>query len=147
LLDKYNSLPSRKVPKIISDSIPYTEYRVKNSFELCVALSSKTIPESYSLYSLDIVSLFTNVSLDLALNNISKMWEHIERSTKITKNDFMAAIDFVLSSTFFTFNNKIYKQIFGTPMGSSLSPIVADLVMRDLEEYVLNLLNIQLILY
>jgi len=39
----------------------------------------------------------------------------------------MAAINFVLSSTYFTFNNKIYKQIFDNPMGSPLSPIMADL--------------------
>jgi len=47
----------------------------------------------------------------------------------------MIAIKFVLSSIYFTFMNKIYKQIFGIPMGSPLSPIVADLVMRDLEEH------------
>jgi len=55
----------------------------------------------------------------------------------------MMAIEFVLFSTYFTFMNKIYKQIFGTPMGSPLSPIVADLIMRDLEEHVLNSLNIR----
>jgi len=77
--------------KIISDNITHTEYQVKN-FELCVALSSKTIPESHSLVSLDVVSLFTNVPLDLALNSIGKRWEYvlkrIERSIKITKGDF-----------------------------------------------------------
>jgi len=31
------------------------------------------------------------------------------------------------------FNNKTYKQIFGTPMNSLLSPIIADLVMQDIE--------------
>ena len=30
-----------------------------------------------------------------------------------------------LNSTLFTFNNKFYKQVFDTPMGSSLSPIIA----------------------
>jgi len=37
----------------------------------------KTIPESYSLVSLDAVSLFTNVPLDLALNSIGKKWEYV----------------------------------------------------------------------
>jgi len=31
------------------------------------------------------------------------------------------------------FNKVMYKQIFGTPMGSPLSPIIADLIMQDLE--------------
>jgi len=31
------------------------------------------------------------------------------------------------------FNDKFYRQTFGLPMGSPLSPILADLVMQDLE--------------
>ncbi|EFN65965.1 hypothetical protein EAG_11497, partial [Camponotus floridanus] len=39
-----------------------------------------------------------------------------------------------VDSTFFRFNGIIYKQIFGTPMGSPLSSICADLVWQDLED-------------
>jgi len=53
----------------------------------------------------------------------------------------------VLSSTYFTFNNKIYKQTYGTPMGSPLSPVIADVVMRDLETACLNRINFQLTFY
>jgi len=133
--------------KIISDSIPHTDYQAKNSFDLCKALSNKNIPTAHSLFSLDVVSLFTNVPLNLALDGIGKRWEYIQQSTKISKEDFMVSVEFVLSSTYFTFGNRIYKQIFGTPMGSPLSPIVADIVMRDLEENILNSLNIRPILY
>ena len=35
----------------------------------------------------------------------------------------------------FTFDKRIYKQEFGTPMGSPLSPIIADLIMKDLERF------------
>jgi len=99
------------------------------------------------LFSLDVISLFTNVPLDLAINSIGKRWEYLERFTKITKSEFIATINFILGSTYFKFNNKIYKQTFGTPMGSPLSPIVVDLIMRDLKENVLNSLNIRPVLY
>jgi len=49
----------------------------------------------------------------------------------IPKEDFISAIKLVLESTYFSFNKIVYKQIFGTPMGSPLSPIVADLVLRE----------------
>jgi len=58
--------------KVISDNIPRTEFQVRNSFELHDALSSKIIPESCMLSSLDLVSLFTNIPLDLAMNSIAK---------------------------------------------------------------------------
>ena len=38
-----------------------------------------------------------------------------------------------MDSTYFKFDNKYYKQIFGTLMGSPISPIIADIVLPDLE--------------
>jgi len=93
------------------------------------------------------MSLFTNVPLELAIDSINKRWEHFERHTKISRIDFIAAVEFVLHSTYFKFNKKIYKQTFGIPMGSPLPPIISDLVMRDLEDNVFNSLNIQPIIY
>jgi len=53
----------------------------------------------------------------------------------------------VLDSTFFTFDNKIYRQKFGTPMGSPLSPIIADLVMEYIEEKSLEGLETEVAFY
>jgi len=50
-------------------------------------------------------------------------------------------------STYFIFNNSIYKQTFGTPMRSPLSPIIADIVIQALENYTLNELKLDLLLY
>lgn len=84
------------------------------------------------MVSLDVMtSLFMNVLLDLAIEGISNRWSYIEN---IQKDEFISTIKFVLSSTYFTFNEKIYKQTFDMPMGSPLSPVVADIVMQDLEE-------------
>jgi len=53
----------------------------------------------------------------------------------------------IFNSTYFRFNNHISKQNFGTSMGSPLSPIIADLVMRDLEERALETLGFPLLFY
>jgi len=110
--------------KIISDSLEHT-----NSFEIYNSLSGKIVRDTEVLLSLDVTALFTNVPLNLAMDGISNRWAHIKQFTDIPKNEFLMAIKFVLSSTYFTFNNIIYKQTYGTPMGSPLSPIVADIVM------------------
>jgi hypothetical protein len=52
-----------------------------------------------------------------------------------------------MDSTYFRFDNKFYKQKFGTPMGSPLSPIIADLVMQDLEAKALERIEIRLPFY
>ena len=101
----------------------------------------------YVLASLDVVSLFTNVPVKLALNSIDRSWVYISAKTNILKNEFIIAVGFILDSTFFAFNNRTFKQVFGTPMGSSLSPIIADIVMQDLKETALKKLSAQPLFY
>jgi len=50
-------------------------------------------------------------------------------------------------STFFIFDNRMYRQKFGTPMGSPLSPIIADLVMEYIEERALEGLETEVSFY
>ena len=64
---------------------------------------------------------------------MNEQWSFITKECSLPKNEFLGAIRFVLDSTFFSFDNKLYKQSFGTPMSSPLSPVIADLIMRKLE--------------
>ena len=59
-------------------------------------------------------------------------WDAISKKTEIPLDEFLIAFRIVLNSTVFIFNKKIYKQIFGTPMGSPLSPVVANIIYAGL---------------
>jgi len=131
---------AKYLQKILHNCLPPARSHVKNSYELFNILLGKEIPEDHLMLSLDVKSLFTNILSELVIVAINNRWQHIEKA-KITKNEFILAVQFILNSTFFTFDDIIYKQIFGTPMGSSLSPVLADLVMQDLEIEALNKLN------
>jgi len=118
---------------ILQKSIPNPNSYIKNSLHLVNQLEGKVIDDQHTLISLDVVSLFTNVPVELVVDSVTKRWDLISQKTKIPLEQFIIAIRFIMESTFFTFNKIIYKQIFGTPMGSPLSPIIADLVMQDIE--------------
>jgi len=135
------------IHEIISDGLECSDKSVLNSFEFFNLLSEKRVENDDVLISLDVTSLFTNVPLNLAMDGIESRWPLIQPHTKIPKDEFLFAIKFIFSSTYFTFNNVIYKQTFGTPMGSPLSPVIADIVMRDLENDCLRKLNFELTLY
>jgi len=120
--------------KIINDNIPKPHSHIKNSLQLIEKIKNKVLNDNQTLISLDVVSLFTNIPTDLAIECISKKWHFIANACKINKEEFLKAVRLVLDSTFFTFDNRIYRQKFGTPMGSPLSPIIADLVMEYIEE-------------
>jgi len=118
--------------KIIADNLPSTFSHVNNSFEVYNSLCGLSLNNNVVITSFDVISLFTNVPLNLALDGLNRRRHHFEHATKIPMGEFLLAVKFVLSSTYFTFNNTIYKQTYGTPMGSPLSPIIAEIVMQDL---------------
>jgi len=132
---------------IIKNYVPEAKSSIGNSFKMVKNLNGKTIDSAHTLASLDAVSLFTNVPAEKIYEAISNRWQMIECGTAIPKNEFLLAIKLILESTFFSFNYTIYKQIFGTPMGSPLSPIVADLVLQDLESSAIKRLPSHLPLY
>lgn len=67
------------------------------------------------------------------LLKVKNRWDVISKNCNIPLNELTGALELILNSTFFSFDNTMYKQKFGTPMGSPLSPIIADLVMQNLE--------------
>jgi hypothetical protein len=62
---------------IIHDSLLPSDSLVKNSFHLVNKISSQMIPEDSTLISLDIVSLFTNVPIELVINSLERCWDLI----------------------------------------------------------------------
>jgi len=126
--------------KILKTSL-VVPHNCKNSNDLINKTQNIYIPDNYDLVSLDVTSLFTNVSINKVLNILERPLMKrplIQHHTSIPKNEFLEATKFVLKSTYFKFNDKIYKQTYGAPMDSPLFPIVADLTLQNLETLILS---------
>jgi len=61
------------IHRIISKNIIKLHSYIENSYQLVHELNGLSIEENYELISLDVVSLFTNISSNLALESVSKM--------------------------------------------------------------------------
>ncbi|XP_071640871.1 uncharacterized protein [Temnothorax longispinosus] len=125
-------------------SIPKASSHIKDSFQLVNCLNGSFLDDNYILVSLDVISLFTNVPTDLAIDSICNRWEHISKNCDIPKDEFVLAVRLILDSTFFRFHNNIYKQNFGSPMGFPLSPDLAHLVLQDIETRAIGVLSFPL---
>ena len=111
------------------------------SVEFCEQMKNVKLEEGDELLSFDVVSLFTSIPVDLAIQVAADVLFNdetlLDRST-IPVDDIVDLLDFCLSTTNFKCNDTYYQQIFGTAMGSPVSAVMANLVMEDLEKRALS---------
>lgn len=94
------------------------------------------VPDDYTITSLDITSMYTNLASKLILNSINKKWKELKEHTFL-KKDFNAALGLCLQSSYCKFNGVLYKQIFGLPISSPFSAAAANIVMENIEKRIL----------
>ena len=122
--------------------IPLTQnvYSINDSFEAGDRLRS--IPtvlfnEVYRHFPFDIISLFTNVPLNKTINiTLYRIYKKNLVKTNVTKSTLKKLIKDSCTKTAVSFNGKIYKQANGVSMGSSLGPVLANVIMLEFERLV-----------
>ena len=65
--------------------------------------------------------------------DIKKVYVEKVKNTTIKKNSMRKLIKDTCKKTAFVFDNEIYKQIDGVSMGSPLAPVLANIIMTELE--------------
>lgn len=125
-------LLSSKVTEILTKARDTIKYNVFNSTQATERIKSSIILPDEEFDSLDARSMFTNISTQKALLAVKKRQFTPIQSTEL-KNLITEAIEFIcIKSAEIKFNGRLYKQIKGLRMGSSISPILADFVLEDL---------------
>ncbi|RLU15076.1 hypothetical protein DMN91_012963 [Ooceraea biroi] len=133
--------------EILVKSINRPNSYVGNGWTFIDKVRNVAIDKCETMVSFDVVSLFTNIPKELVIKAIEKRWDLISVDTKFNLDQFIYGIDVILNSTSFTFNGRFYSQIYGCPMGSPLSPIVADMVLDDLETICMERLDFKIKLF
>jgi hypothetical protein len=88
------------------------------------------------LISFDVTALFTSVPVDEVVNIIKDKLmadESLKDRTMLTPDDIALLLDFILKTTYFAYNGRIYQQTYGAAMGSPISPLVANAFMEHLK--------------
>lgn len=134
---------SKFVTNILNNVSYLGIYNVKNSYELVESLKHVHIPDDYCLLSLDVTSLFTNVTVDHVTKVVEKYWHDISEFTNIPLNYFQSIIRFIFNNSYFLYDKNYYKQISGSAMGSPSSPIFANLVLTDIFKTFMGQLDFQ----
>jgi hypothetical protein len=119
---------ARYIARLIQPFVGQTETYVQDSRHFVNIIKNMKLSETDLLVSFDVISLFTRIP-------ISEVFPLMEQ---ILPSDLSNLAIECLKSTYFYFNGNYYEQTEGTPMGSPLSPVVANLYMEKFETYALS---------
>jgi hypothetical protein len=113
---------------LLSLFVGQSNHHIKNSETFVQNLESSNLQETDILVSFDVVSLFTKVPLEDALQLLS---QHLYKQT-------VSLIRHVLTTTHFQYDGSCYDQKDRVAMGSPLAPVVANLYMEHFEHQALS---------
>ena len=122
---------------LLAPIVGKTTHNITNSKHLASEMTCVMIEQDEMFLSHDVVSLFTNTPIDDTLHIIRKRLEEdstLKLRTTLQVGDIMELLQFIVTTTYFSFRGTIYQQKFGTAMGSPVSPVIANLFMEWLEK-------------
>lgn len=101
-------------------------YKINNSYSFTMDLKNFKMEQGHVLSSYDYVSMYTNINVQETILLINQFYFIIESATSVPSNVFIECLEFFIKvSTFFMFNNRIFKQCKGLAMGNRLAQVLA----------------------
>ena len=117
----------------LTDQSGHKEQSTENFID---AIKTAQIPDDHRQVSFDVTSLFTSIPLHLALDCTETAITTSTVKLPLPTDDIMDLLNLCLTSTYFQYNGRHYKQLHGTAMGSPVSVVVAEIVMQNIDEQV-----------
>ncbi|KAL6420386.1 hypothetical protein ACFW04_014513 [Cataglyphis niger] len=125
---------SKYIHDILHNSNLQPKSHIKDGWSFAADMKDKLINDDEIIISFDVTALFTNIPKELVLRAIKKRWNDIASNTKFNLSQFLYAVEVILDSTSFSFNEKFYEQIFGSPMGSLLLDFTVSVYYRYVDD-------------
>ncbi|BHF81340.1 hypothetical protein SprV_0702447000 [Sparganum proliferum] len=110
-----------------------SDYSINNSHAFLQRIQGLKVSADECLLSFDVVALFSSIPHDLAIECVAQRLQ--DNPVEIPTQHIIELLKLCLRN-YCQFDNKFYQQVKGTPMGSPISGLLAELVLQRLEKEV-----------
>jgi hypothetical protein len=131
IVASYNWLTTKVsilVSECLKENVKYFNTILPDTLTLVKSLETQKFPLDCCLFTLDVKALYTNIPIDWAIESIT-----FEMYPSIHSKKILDCLEFVLKHNLMKFKDRFFLQLFGIAMGTSLAPILANLVLAILE--------------
>ena len=131
----YNT--AKFITKILQNYCGKTSSFVKDSTDCIKNIKHLSInPEEETLVSFDVSALFTSIPVLVVLQVINSKIStctNFNNVCKISTENFIKLLEFIITNCIFYFNKKFYKQLQGAAKGSPVPPVITNIYMEHFE--------------
>ena len=131
----YNT--AKFITEILQNYCGKTSSFVKDSTDFIKKIKHLSINlEEETIVSFDVIALFTSITVPFALPVINSKISNCTNFTdvwKIPTEKFIKLLQVTITNCTFCFNKKFYIQLQGAAMGSTVSPVIANIYMEHFE--------------
>ena len=126
----------KELAHIIKPLVGQSPHHLKNTQHFIQQLQGKKLEPGEVITSFDVKALFTSVPVKLAIQIVKQRLQQentLPQRTSMSIAQITSLLEFCLTNTYFLFQGKFYEQVQGAAMGSSISPLIANIFMEEFE--------------
>lgn len=112
-------------------SVKHPAY-IKDTYHFVEIVKNLVLPSQFYFFSMDVVSLYTNIDIDAGLSAVKKIFKNYP-DPKRPEEELLELLDINLRRNDFVFNEQFYLQVKGTAMGKRFAPAYANIFMANWE--------------
>ncbi|XP_067139892.1 uncharacterized protein [Centruroides vittatus] len=123
------------------------QFVTKDAFSLVKNLHDISLMDKEIGTVMDFESMFPSINLTSCFEELMNLLCELHPKAYEHKKDLETMVDLICFQSFFSFQGKVYKQLRGVPMGSPMSGLLCELVVRRMERMTIFNYNEYIIMY